>query len=48
VNEKRSEGKPERAPEPQRDREPRQPQEKPEPEALDERSLDDVMRECPL
>jgi hypothetical protein len=48
VNEKRSEGKRERAPEPQRDREPRQSEKKAEPEALDERSLDDVMRECPL
>jgi hypothetical protein len=48
VSEKRPEPKPERAAEPQRDREPHPPKKKAESETLDEQSLDDVLRDCPL
>jgi hypothetical protein len=48
VNGKRTEQKPERAPEPPRHEDPRKTEPQREPEALDEQSLDDVLRDCPL
>ena len=44
----RTEQKPERAPEPRREQEPPQVKENDKLEALDEQSLDEVMRDCPL
>jgi hypothetical protein len=48
MSEKRTEKKPERAAEPPRKEDRRKIDPQSEPEALDEQSLDDVLRDCPL
>lgn len=48
MNEKRDERQKQSPPEPPRDKEPRQAKPDSLQEPLDERSLDDVLRDCPL
>jgi hypothetical protein len=48
VNEKRSEPQKQRASEPPRKQDEPKPKPQCEPDTLDEQSLDDVLRDCPL
>jgi hypothetical protein len=48
VNEKRTEPQKQSAPEPPRKQDSRKQEPECEPEALDEQSLDEVLRDCPL